>query len=391
LSFLATLRPGPWGGRGGGAPPQIPVINPESVLTGYSGFHKSAFIIVALSKEINKVTARLTDEGFTEGYDFIRKNDLCPVTPSIEISGICNLRCLACPRSDTLHPFENGGFISVADYEKVVKKLLQEIPMLHIIALFIWGDPLLHPKLPELLKINSDLGIGSDISTNLNIKTEKLEEIIKANPTYLRMSCSGFGSKNYEISHAGAKWDTFYKNCFEVSRLIKKYNSNIGVEIYFHVNKTNAYEYKDIVNMAKQLGFRVSACLSMCFPQYAMNFVENIPLPESAKRAKELMLISMEDMLEAAKSESEKSCPQKNGFPNINWDLSVLTCCNFNQDRLADNFLDTNINELIKLKNSSEFCKKCISYSIHRYFCIQKYNRYIQDLLLEKCNLPAYI
>jgi MoaA/NifB/PqqE/SkfB family radical SAM enzyme len=389
---------------GGGcciAPPALPhsaagparqnAINPDSVLTGDGRFSKSAFVITAVSKELYKVIERLKGEGFVEGINFIRKNDLCPVTPSIEISGICNLRCLACPRSDTLRPFENGGFISVDDYRSIVEKLLRELPMLHIIALFIWGDPLLHPKLPEILKINSELGIGSDISTNLNIKTEKLEEIVKANPTYLRMSCSGFGSKNYEVSHSGAKWDTFYKNCFEVSRLIKKYDSDTGVELYFHVNKANILEYKSIVDMAQQLGFRVSACLSMCFPQYAMNFAENISLPESARKAKELMLISMEDMLHAAKKETEKTCPQKNGFPNINWDLSVLTCCNFNQDRLADNFLNTDIYELIKLKNSSEFCKKCISYSIHRYFCVQKYNEYIQNLLMEKCNLPSYI
>jgi MoaA/NifB/PqqE/SkfB family radical SAM enzyme len=377
----------PWRGVGGSG------LNPDSVLTGAgnSEFSKSAFIIIALSKEIGKVLERLTAEGFTEGLNFIRKNDLCPVTPSIEISGICNLRCLACPRSNTLHPFENGGFISIENYKKAINKLLEELPMLHIVALFIWGDPLLHPRLPEILKINSDLGIGSDISTNLNIQTERLEEIIKSEPTYIRMSCSGFGSKNYEISHAGAKWDTFYKNCIEISRLIKKYNSNTGVELYFHVNKANIPEYKEIVDLAQRLGFRVSACLSMCFPQYAMNYIENIPLPESAKKAMDLMLVSMEDMLLAAKHESEKACPQKNGFPNINWDLSVLTCCNFNQDRLADNFLDTNITDLINKKNSSEFCRKCISYSIHRYFCIQKYNNYIQDLLLEKCNLPSYI
>ncbi|MDR2659380.1 MAG: radical SAM protein [Spirochaetaceae bacterium] len=361
-------------------------------MTGDRRSYESVFIVIAVSKEIGKIIKRLISEGFTEGRDFIRRSDLSPVTPSIDISGICNLRCLACPRSDTLHPFENGGFISVADYEKVVKKLLQELPMLHIIALYIWGDPFLHPKLPELLKINSDLGVGSDISTNLNVQTERLEEIIKANPTYIRLSCSGFGSKNYEVTHAGAKWDIFYKNCVELSRLLKKYNPTTGVELYFHINKANISEYKDIADMARRLGFRTVACISLLFPQYAMMFDENIPLPEPAERAKELMLISMEDMLSAAKSEAKKPCQIKNAFPNINWDLSVLTCCNFNQDRLADNFLETNIDELIKLKNSSKLCKKCVAHSMHRYYDIPKYNsHYIKELLLEKYNMPSYI
>jgi MoaA/NifB/PqqE/SkfB family radical SAM enzyme len=375
--------------RGGGG---IPVLNPDSVLTGSGNLSKDAFIIAAVSKERDKVAERLTAAGFTEGVNFIRRADLCPLKPDIEISGVCNLHCIACPRSDTLHPFENGGFISVEDYKKVLAKLLIELPMLYIVSLYIWGDPFLHPELPELLKINSELGIGTDISTNLNIKTERLEEIVKANPTYIRLSCSGFGPENYEITHAGAKWDLFYKNCVELSRLLKKYNSTTGVELYFHVNKANAREYKDILDMGSRLGFRVAACLSLCFPQYAMNYIENIPLPEPAKKAMDLMLINIDDMLAAAIEEHERPCMVKYGFPNINWDLSVLTCCNFNQDRLADNFLDTDMDELIKLKNSSELCKKCIKHSLHRYYNIPKYNsQYIKEWLLKNYNLPFYV
>jgi MoaA/NifB/PqqE/SkfB family radical SAM enzyme len=333
-----------------------------------------------MTRGLNKAVKRLASQGFTEGVNFIRRTDLSPVTPSIDISGVCNLRCIACPRSDTLHPFENGGFISVENYKKTLEKLMKEIPMLHIVALYVWGDPLLHPKLPELLRINSALGVGSDISTNLNIQTEKLEEIVKENPTYIRLSCSGFGSENYEITHAGAKWDVFYKNCMELSRLLKKYNSSTGVELYFHVNKANRSEYKDVLDMGRGLGFRVSACLSVCFPQYAMYYAENIPLPDPAKKAMDLMPVSMEDMLTAAKNEHDKPCTSSAGFPNINWDLSVLTCCNFNQDKLANNYLDMTMDELIKLKNNSPLCGKCIDHSIHRYYKLGYTSEYIKNL-----------
>jgi MoaA/NifB/PqqE/SkfB family radical SAM enzyme len=235
------------------------------------------------------------------------------------------------------------------------------------------------------------LGVGSDISTNLNIQTERLEEIIKANPTYIRLSCSGFGSKNYEVTHAGAKWDIFYKNCVELSRLLKKYNPNTGVELYFHVNKANILEYKDIADMARQLGFRAVACFSLLFPHYAMMFDKNIPLPEPAKKAKELMLISIEEVSANARAEHERLCPGRFGFPNINWDLSVLICCNFNQEKLADNFLEADIDKLIKLKNSSELCKECIDHSMHRYYNMPKYASYIRKLLLEKYDMPSYI
>lgn len=265
------------------------------------------------------------------------------------------------------------------------------MPMLHMIGLHIWGDPLLHPKLPEILKINSDLGLVSDISTNFNVKTDRLEEIVKANPMHIRLSCSGFGSKHYEITHAGAKWELFYRNCVELSMLIKKYRVDTTVEIFFHINKMNIDEYKDIYHMAQRFGFRLNAGLSMIFPKYAMDFLKNIPLHDGAQKSKDLMWIRLEEMLSAAQKDHAKPCPQRIGFPNINWDGSVLNCCNLTQDRLANDFMDITLDELIKLKNNSALCKECISYSLHRYFDVRKYMPYVQDLLLEKCNLPYYI
>jgi MoaA/NifB/PqqE/SkfB family radical SAM enzyme len=265
------------------------------------------------------------------------------------------------------------------------------MPMLHMTGLHIWGDPLLHPKLSEILKINSDLGLASDISTNLNIKTERLEEIVKANPMHIRLSCSGFGSKHYEITHAGAKWELFYKNCIELSRLIKKHQIDTTVEIFFHINKINIDEYKDIYRLALRLGFRLNAGLSMVFPKYALDFLKHIPLHDGAWRSKDLMWISLEEMLGNSKKDQAKPCPQRIGFPNINWDLSVLNCCNLTQDRLAPDFMNITLDELIKLKNNSEVCRECISYSLHRYFDVRKYMPYVENLLLEKCNLPYYI
>jgi hypothetical protein len=145
---------------------------------------------------------------------------------------------------------------------------------------------------------------------------------------HIRLSCSGFGSDHYEITHAGGKWDIFHKNCIELSRLIQEYNADTTIEIFFHINKMNIDEYKDVYIMAKRLNFRLNAGLSMIFPKYAMNFVKNIPLHEGTQKSKDLMWISLEEMLSDARKDNAKPCPQRIGFPNINWDMSVLNCCN---------------------------------------------------------------
>ena len=68
--------------------------------------------------------------------------------------------------------------------------------------MYIWGEPLLNPELPEIIKINKNLGIASGISSNLNAG-KHLEDVIKASPAQIRVSVSGYGEKYYEITHKG--------------------------------------------------------------------------------------------------------------------------------------------------------------------------------------------
>jgi hypothetical protein len=153
----------------------------------------------------------------------------------------------------------------------------------------------------------------------------------------------------------------------------------------------NIDEYKDIYMLARRLNFRLNSGLSMIFPKYAMDFLKNIPLHDGAQKSKDLMWINLEEMLSDAKREHDKPCPQRIGFPNINWDMSVLNCCNLMQDRLAPDFMNITFDELINLKDNSTVCRECISYSLHRYFDARKYIPYVNDLILEKCGLPSYI
>jgi hypothetical protein len=96
--------------------------------------------------------------------------------------------------------------------------------------------------------------------------------------------------------------------------------------------------------------------------------VQGKKLPPEALKALELMPISIEEMLFDARRDHNKSCLLKRIIPVINWDLSVLSCCNYNYHRIASNYLQISIQEIIDKRYGSDLCGTCQENSLHRYF-----------------------
>lgn len=374
------------------------MLNPEMVFSGATPLSKefieNSMVISTVSKKKKDVLEKCKNAGLEYEKNFIDVQSLCPFTPSIEISGICNLRCLACPRGDTLHPFSKGDFMTIANYEKVINKLMNDIPILYIVSVYIFGEPTLNPNLPEIIRINRSFGVATDISTNLNVNAKTLEEIIKANPEYIRIACSGYGEKNYEVTHAGAKWKLFYENLFKLREFINKYNSSTNIEVYFQANKNNITEYKPMYELCEKLGFRRASVVQMLLTDYVRDYILGNELPPGAKKAKNLMLINIDEMIADCKSEHSKPCIFRKSIPVINWDMSVLTCCNQRYEKIADNFLDISFEKIIELRNNSDFCKTCVKYSLHRYFSAGpngKYQDYLNQLFMDTVKVPFYV
>ncbi|MDR2098046.1 MAG: hypothetical protein LBP37_05960, partial [Spirochaetaceae bacterium] len=234
--------------------------------------------------------------GLKNEQDFMDSNIISPLYPSVDISGVCNLKCIACPRSDTLRPLPKGGFMNAEIYKQVLKKLLMEIPFLSSIELFIWGEPLLNPQLPEILKINNEFGVDSSLSTNLNY-VKHLEDAVEAGFSNMLIACSGYGKKNYEITHAGGDWDVLYNNLLLLAEYIKKHNSPLVPVLFYFVTKNNISEYKDMYELCKKLGFRLFISPYLVFADYMMDYAEKREICPSAKMASDLMLVHPNEWL----------------------------------------------------------------------------------------------
>ena len=76
----------------------------------------------------------------------------------LEITSVCNLACSFCPPTE-----RKANFIKPEDFER---RLEQIKPHTNYIYLHVKGEPLLHPKLDELLDISHANGFKVNITTN---------------------------------------------------------------------------------------------------------------------------------------------------------------------------------------------------------------------------------
>lgn len=226
----------------------------------------------------------------------------------------------------------------------------------------------MHPKLPEILDITSELGLASDISTNLNYG-KYMEEIIKAKPDMLSVPCSGIG-ENYETTHTSGSWKTFEKNLYSLREYIDKYKSGTAVRVIYHMYKHNLQEDYDYVEaLAKKLGFYFFPILANIFPGRIYEYVINKkPLPLKMQEANKMMLIPIEEQLQYSYEHRGLFCPVMKAFPTVRSDNSVLLCCNMMNHTVHDNFLDISLEELNKIRKNDDTCRKCMEQGIHRFF-----------------------
>ncbi len=136
------------------------------------------------------------------------KNKKLPLSVDIEIAAICDLACPHCHREYLVTP---DKIINEKLYQNIVDQAVKMgVPSLKL----IWrGEPLLHPKLKDLISYAKNSGIIEVIiNTNAtNLDKKKSEEIIESGLDLLIYSFDGGTKETYEKMRPGR----FGKNSFE--------------------------------------------------------------------------------------------------------------------------------------------------------------------------------
>lgn len=173
-----------------------------------------------------------------------------PVTVHIEITNICNFRCIYCPQSnpDTHFDIIGRGKMSFEDYKIILDKIVAAWTLQEIV-LTRDGEPLVHPELNRFIAYAANKGLDVTIGSNGSYFTpERVTEIIDNGLTKVKGDfCSD--KKKFEELRAGAKWEQVlsgYRNLLEYSIKNKKKFHLVLVDL-------NSYDLQDKSDLQNSL------------------------------------------------------------------------------------------------------------------------------------------
>ncbi len=345
----------------------LPVHSPGLLQSPASRDHY--FIIIAAFFFEREISSLLQGCGFEDGRHYLPYSRLKPHDYAVEVSGVCNLRCISCPRADRLPTDRNAALMSLENFRLVIEKIRRESPFVGNLQLYQWGEPTLNPELPAMIRLAREQGFLCSLSSNLNHRTD-FRALIGALPECLRLSVSGIG-ENYELTHTGGTWSTFLAHVHEIGKLRQELNPQMKVELYYHQYRHSVGEQQGrIAELCRQLQFEFHPV-----PAYIISlddvlaYAEGTPLPPPACRARELLLVDIDEGLRRAKAEAALPCDALRVIM-INADLSVSTCMMFYDpegNTLVKNFLDTPLETIVERRQRAPLCSRCMKHGIHRY------------------------
>ena len=124
----------------------------------------------------------------------------------LEISNLCNLHCSFCPGTR-----REGRMLSEEEFRLLAGKLRGHTEYLYF---HLMGEPLLHPRLRELLQIAQDLGFRVMITTNGTLLRER-GELLLASDAMHKVNLS---LQSFEANEAGDLRD-YVLRCAEFAKL----------------------------------------------------------------------------------------------------------------------------------------------------------------------------
>lgn len=353
-----------------------PVLEPGEILARPAG---EIFIIITSGFFAGEISAICEKAGLVYGRDFVRAEDLQRFDYQIDVSGACNLKCISCPRGN-FQPQPEPGFMSPETFKLVLDKILREDPFVGAVALYNWGEPLLHPDLPEIIKICRAKGVHAAVSSNLSLKRD-LEPVVKAGPSWFRVSVSGVG-QNYEVTHTGGRWPLVLENLKKLKRLREEFQPAMEVEVFYHIYQNRTADYGQLQAICRELDFPLRVRHAALAPlDNIADIIEGRPVNEALELTRSLQTLSVEEAMDLARQDRGQPCAYARCL-HLTWDLRVRSCMEWYHPDLnlvPGDFLSTPIEDLARARQNSPLCLACRERALHRCYIV-----YGDERLIEK-------
>ncbi len=181
-----------------------------------------------------------------------------PLSLTFEATNVCNLRCPYC--------FTGAGEVarerSMMPME-LYRRLLDELGD-HALQMdfYNWGEPLLNKNIYEMIRLASDKGVSTIVSTNFSLPfdRERAEALVASGLHAIGAGIDGARQESLERYRVGADFEKIIQNM----RLLVDAKRALGSDTplicwAFHVFEHNRHEVEEARSMARDLGVEFEA------------------------------------------------------------------------------------------------------------------------------------
>lgn len=146
----------------------------------------------------------------------------------IEVTNVCNIDCIMCPTG--LHVLEREkGHMKIELFQKVIDEMA---PHVKTTTLHIWGEPLLHKRLPDMIRYAVERGIKVSTSTNATLLTEeKARALIEAGLDEIYLCLDGMNAQTYEAIRRKADFEVTKGNIERFIEIRREYERGPRVNV----------------------------------------------------------------------------------------------------------------------------------------------------------------
>ena len=174
-----------------------------------------------------------------------------PLHMQVELTNYCNLRCPICPAGT-----RTLGRDPAAIDTQLFERLLEEVgPTLLTLALFAWGEPLLHPQLASVLETACKYNVATLLSTNgQNLADEAvIEALLRYPTTYLIVAIDGLTDETNSHFRVGARLAPILQGVRALAEGRREAGSALPVlHMRYLVMKHNQHEYESVRAFAEE-------------------------------------------------------------------------------------------------------------------------------------------
>ncbi|VBB09611.1 radical sam [Lucifera butyrica] len=208
---------------------------------------KNGYVKLPVSSNVEQEALFIQTEN---GYSLI------PLIPDvkrvyIEVTTKCNFNCVTCIRSSWQ---DKPAHMEQETFEHILHNL-KELPALESVHFGGFGEPLMHPRIFDMLKAVKELGLKVEIITNGSyLRQEVIEKLIDLELDVLFTSLDSSEEKEYNEIRQGADFQDVFHNVTNLQALKRERKSakpELGIE--FVAMKKNYARLPQLIRMAWDL------------------------------------------------------------------------------------------------------------------------------------------